>query len=97
MNRTNVAEFDFILSRMGYTDVPLVQRAVVFFKILQETQVPYRRYYRTHNKLRSGLTPDTVDIVTFAECDINYANYIIYLYNEKMKVIEKLNNMLVKQ
>ena len=62
MNRTNTAEFDFILSKMGYTNIPLVQRAVVFFKILQETQVPYRRYYRTHNKLRSGLTPDAVDI-----------------------------------
>ena len=91
-----ISNFDFILNNLGYTDVPLEQRAVVFCKLLREFDIPYRRYYTTPNRLamRSRPTKDTMGMVVIAECTLDYAHYIMYLYSKKMQTISKLNKML---
>ena len=103
MNETDIVtnKYDFILDNLGFTEEPLEQRAVVFCKILNELNISYRKYYTSpqHRYLRTQpytRNSDFADMgmVVIGNCDENYAAYAIYLYQQKMAVINKLNKML---
>lgn len=102
MNRENVDistnKYDFILDAMGFADEPLDQRAVVFCGILNELNIPFKKYYTSprHRYLRSQPNGDFSDMgmVVIGNCDENYARYAIYLFQQKMATISQLNKML---
>lgn len=97
----NTSKYDFILDNIGYTEEPLDQRAFIFCKILNELNIPFKKYYTSsqHRYLRSkpySKNNDFADMgmVLVGNCDENYAKYAIYLYKQKMEVLCKLNKML---
>jgi len=100
MNEIETAtnKFDFILDNLGFTDEPLDQRAFTFCKILNELNIPYKKYYTSskHRYLRSQPHGDFADMgmVIIGTCDENYASYAVYLYQKKMATISNLNKML---
>ena len=44
VEETSTAKYDFVLDNLGFTDEPLDQRAVIFCKILNELNIPFKKY-----------------------------------------------------
>ena len=93
---TEISTNSFILDSLGYCEVPLDQRAVVFCRILKELDITYRKYYTSpcYRHVRVGVTSENtlkMSIVFNVECTCEYAGYVEYLYKERMKKISLLN------
>ena len=96
---TKTIKYDFVLDTLGYADEPLEQRAYVFCGILKELNIPFKKYYTSskHRYLRSqpcnrDSNADT-SMVLIGSCDENYAQYAIYLFHKKMKIVSILNRI----
>lgn len=98
VEETSTAKYDFVLDNLGFADEPLDQRAVVFCKILNELNIPFKKYYTSpqHRYMRSMPSGDFADMgmIIIGTCDENYAAYAMYLFRQKMAVISQLNKML---
>ncbi len=93
-----LTSFDFIIDSLGFNSTPIEQRAIVMCKILKELSIPFKKYYHygRHKYLRSKVNKKEpyVNIIIIGACTEDYGKYAIYLYKQKMIIIEKLNAML---
>ena len=96
---SDVTTNSFILDSLGYCDIPLDQRAVVFCRILKELDIIYKKYYTSpcYRHVRVGVTSENtlkMSIVFNVECTCEYVGYVTYLYKERMRKISLLNKCL---
>lgn len=101
VEETNAIKYDFVLDNLGFAEEPLDQRAFTFCKILNELDIPFKKYYTSpqHRYLRSQPYTKNNDfadmgMVLIGNCDESYAKYAIYLYQQRMASISALNKML---
>ena len=94
-------DINIVLDDLGFVNTPLEQRAVVFCQLLKSLNIMYRKYYTTppissmRSRYYNGDNWSCVGMVFVVSCEKSYAEYVAYLYKERMSQIEQLNKLLV--
>lgn len=87
---------DVCLNDLGFSEMALEPRIIVFQRILRDLNIQYRRYYsrksaRSYRRVKKPDIPaDDLIIIMSVLTDNNHIEYAKYLYQKRMKDIQYL-------